>query len=105
MAMMIDASQSKTPGRYGMVVKLSQLPARIGSTHSFNTQYGLLILEIQQSIYSFLLQSVQKILHDINPAHFKLAPHAPTPGPLLNPPGVWDSASKSALKPTTARRS
>jgi len=98
MAMMMNASLSKTPRRYGKVVKLSQLPGRIGSTHSFNTQYGLLILEIQQSIYSLLLASVQKILHDINSADFKLAPHAPTPGPLLNPPGVWDSASKSALE-------
>jgi hypothetical protein len=98
MVMVLDASLSKTPRRYGRVVKLSQLPRYIGTTHSFDTQYGLLTLEIQQSIYNFLLKSVQTILHDINPADFKLAPHAPPPGPLLNPPGVWDSASKSALE-------
>jgi hypothetical protein len=98
MAMVIDASLSKSPRSYGKVVKVSQLPRHIGTTHSFHTQYGLLTLEIQQIIYSLLLKSVQKILHDINPADFKLAPHAPMPAPLVNPSGVWDSASKSALE-------
>ena len=49
MAMVIDASLSKTPRSYGKVVKVSQLPRHIGTTHSFHTQHGLLTLEIQQS--------------------------------------------------------
>lgn len=97
-AMVLDASLSKMPRTYGKLVWLSQLPRHIGTTHSFDSQYGLLTLEIQQIIYGFLLKSVQAILHDLNPADFKLAPHAPMPGPLVNPAGVWDSASKSALE-------
>jgi len=98
MAMVLDAALSRTPRKYGRVVRLSQLPRHIGTTHSFDTKYGLLTLEIQQSIYDFLLKSVQAILHDINPADFKLAPHAPMPAPLVNPAGVWNSATKSALE-------
>jgi hypothetical protein len=97
-AMVLDASLPQTPKMYGSIVWLSRLPSHIGATHSFDTQYGLLTLEIQQSIYSFLLKSVQKILHDVSPADFRLAPHAPTPAPLMNLTGVWDSATKSALE-------
>ena len=97
-AMVLDATLPQTPRMYGSIVYLSRLPRHIGATHSFDTQYGLLVLEIQQSIYSFLLRSVRQILHDISPADFRLAPHAPTPGPLVNLTGVWDSATKSALE-------
>jgi hypothetical protein len=97
-AMVIDPVLSKTPRKYGRLVWLSQLPHHIGTTHSYDSQYGLLTLEIQQSIYDFLLKSVQAILHDINPAEFKLAPHSLAPAPLVNPTGVWDSATKSALE-------
>ena len=97
-AMVLDASLPQTPRMYGSIVWLSRLPSHIGATHSFDVQYGLLTLEIQQSIYSFLLKSVQKILHDISPADFRLAPHAPIPAPLVNLTGVWDSATKSALE-------
>jgi hypothetical protein len=71
-AMVLDATLPQTPRMYGSIVYLSRLPRHIGATHSFDTQYGLLVLEIQQSIYSFLLRSVRQILHDISPADFTL---------------------------------
>lgn len=89
---------AQTPRQYGALVPVSKLPRRIGVTHSFAPVYGLLTLEIQQSIYTFLLQCAQQILHDIHPPEFRRTPHAPMPEPLLNPKGVWDTVSTHTLE-------
>jgi hypothetical protein len=90
--------KAQTPRQYGALVPVSKLPSRLGVIHSFDPIYGLLTLEIQQSIYSFLLQCVQHILHDIHPTEYRLIPHAPMPEPLSNPKGVWDTISTHMLE-------
>ena len=42
---------------------------------------GLLGLEIQKGIYSFLVSCAKLILHDVSPTAFFIAPHQPTPAP------------------------
>jgi hypothetical protein len=97
-AMLLTDSHDQTPRKYGALVPVSQLPSHIGLIHSFDPMYGLLTLEIQQSIYDFLLRCVQHILHDVHPAEYKLAPHRPVPAPLSNPTSGWDTVSQHTLE-------
>lgn len=89
---------AQSPRQYGALVPVAKLHPRIGVTHSFDPVYGLLTLEIQQSIYSFLLRCVQHILHDIHPTGYRLMPHAPMPEPLSNLKGVWDTVSTHTIE-------
>ena len=88
----------KTPRQYASISKVSNLPRKIGTAHSFTPAYGLLTLEIQHSIYRFLLRCVMSILHDIPPSDHKLAPFQTEPSPLQNPAGVWQSVSQTTLE-------
>lgn len=98
-AMLLDVGvPMQAPCKYGMLVPVSKLPPSVGVVHSYDPISGLLVLEIQRNIYGFLLRCVQQILHDIPQADYKLAPHLPSPGPLVNAPGVWETASMQTLQ-------
>ncbi|KAL1586404.1 hypothetical protein WHR41_05299 [Cladosporium halotolerans] len=88
----------QTPKQYGSVTKVAFLPRRIGAVQSYTPIYGLLILEIQQSIYGFLLKCAQAVLHDLNPADYKLAPHKQEPPPPKDSTGSWASISKHTIE-------
>jgi hypothetical protein len=88
----------KTPRQYASVVKVSAMPRRIGTAHSVTAAYGLVTLEIQQTIYRFLLRCVMSILHDIPLVDHKLAPFQTEPSPLQDPTGVWQSVSQTTLE-------
>jgi hypothetical protein len=96
--LLTNSRRQQTPRKYGALVPVSKLPPWVGRTHSFDPMYGLLTLEIQQSIYDCLLRCVQQILHDVHPADYKLAPHMTVPAPLSNPTGVWDTVSQHTLE-------
>ncbi|CAK3984295.1 Hypothetical predicted protein [Lecanosticta acicola] len=69
-----------SPTGYGRVVhgSISKLkPTEL--KHVCRSTEGLLALEIQDSIYRFLLGCAKLILHDIQPAEFCTAPHQPMP--------------------------
>jgi hypothetical protein len=98
-AMLLTIARSQqTPRKYGALAPVSKLPSWIGHVHSLDPMYGLLTLEIQQSIYDFLLRCVRQILHDVHPADYKLAPHKSNPPTLSNPTGVWDTVSQHTLE-------
>ncbi|KAI3481318.1 hypothetical protein L1887_56416 [Cichorium endivia] len=88
----------QTPKQYGTVTKVAFLPRRIGAVQSYTPIYGLLILEIQQSIYGFLLRCAQAVLHDLNPADYVLAPHKQEPPPPKDSTGSWASISKHTIE-------
>jgi hypothetical protein len=90
--------EKKSPRQYASVVKVSALPRRIGTAHSVTPAYGLLTLEIQQTIYRFLLRCVKSILHDIPPADHKLAPSQTEPPPIADPMVVWQSVSMTTFE-------
>ncbi|TLD07975.1 hypothetical protein E2P81_ATG10280 [Venturia nashicola] len=71
-----------TPRDYGMVVKSSEVSPKIARAHGFDPVYGLLVLEIQQKIYSFLLSCAKTILHDYSPDMLMSAPRQLEPTPL-----------------------
>lgn len=79
--------------RYAVCLELSQFKFLRRATE------GLLSLEIQKSIYGFLLSCVKLILHDIEPSMFFLAPHKPEPAMLGNPgPNDYPSLSTYSLE-------
>jgi hypothetical protein len=88
----------KKPRQYASVVKASALPRRIGTAHSVTAAYGLVTLEIQKTIYRFLLRCVLSILHDIPLADHKLAPFQTEPSPLQDSSGIWQSVSQTTLE-------
>lgn len=69
------------PVAYGRVLSKKE-KATYGASQKImnNAAQGLLILEIQQKIYEFLLSCVQNILHDIHPSQHFLAAHQSAPG-------------------------
>lgn len=96
--MLFQATHS--PTGYGKVVdrSITRLEA---SQLKFVTRLeeGLLALEIQKGIYSFLVSIAKLILHDIAPSDFFLAPHQPLPTmPRPKRPEKWDSLSAHALE-------
>ncbi|EMD00144.1 hypothetical protein BAUCODRAFT_145454 [Baudoinia panamericana UAMH 10762] len=76
----------RTPRTYGSIVGvLENLPCHYDVTKYIfrvHPSLGLLGLEIQAGIYTFLLGCATLILHDIDPSQFTLAPHQPPPRPL-----------------------
>ncbi|KAK3072998.1 cell agglutination protein Mam3 [Teratosphaeriaceae sp. CCFEE 6253] len=86
----------RTPTTYGKLINpLKGLPASSAkklvstSVGKMHPSLGLLGLEIQAEIYSFLLHATILILHDIDPAQYLLAAHGPIPGPLAQKRGEW----------------
>jgi hypothetical protein len=90
--------EKKSPRQYASVVKVSTLPRRIGTAHSVTPAYGLLTLEIQQTIYRFLLRCVMSILHDVPLADHKLAPFQTEPSAIQDPTTIWNSVSQTTLE-------
>lgn len=88
----------KTPRQYARVDKVSTLPRRIGTAHSVTPPYGLITLEIQQTIYRFLLRCVKSILHDVPLADHKLAPFQTEPSAIQDPRIAWQSVSQTTLE-------
>ncbi|KXT16820.1 hypothetical protein AC579_6795 [Pseudocercospora musae] len=69
-----------SPSFYGTVIT-SHIKELLPYQFKFlrRSHEGLLSLEIQQGIYRFLLSCAKRILHDIAPAQFFLAPSVPEP--------------------------
>lgn len=88
----------QTPRLYGGINKVSALPRRIGAIQSHDPTFGLLVLEIQQNIYSFLLACTRHILHDFHPSQYLLAPHQTAPRLPQSSPGSWESVSKQIIE-------
>lgn len=85
---------------YGAVLDCRTVRLKLGQHKYMNRcQEGLLALEIQQGIYSFLLKCVKLILHDVEPSMFFLAPKQPEPSlPSLAKPGEWASLAGHTLQ-------
>lgn len=73
---------SDTPADYGSVVEMSSLGSQAASSHGYNPIYGLMILEIQQRVYGFLLRCAQGVLHDIDTDDLISVPEEPEPPAL-----------------------
>ncbi|KAK5736050.1 cell agglutination protein Mam3 [Elasticomyces elasticus] len=86
-----------TPKTYGNTADLADSLRSTANLYDWAMQFvsrvdpglGLLGLEIQAGIYSFLVQCVTLILHDVVPSQFFLAPHQPVPPPLIPKRGDW----------------
>jgi len=90
----------RTPRSYGRVQCLEEARLEIAA-RSFIRQHpslGLLGLEIQAGIYSFLLQCAKTILHDIEPCHFLLAAYRPAPPPLETKKAEFRTLQDDALE-------
>ena len=89
---------AQDPRSYGKVIVCKGEEPLKKSAFMYHPSLGLLGLEIQQGIYSFLLDVVKLILHDIEPNQFFLAPHVPAPPvPHQNKEG-WLSFSAHTLE-------
>lgn len=69
----------RTPKTYGKLILKKGAAPLTKSSLKHHPSLGLLGLEIQQGIYTFLLDCVKLILHDIEPSQFFLAPQKPEP--------------------------
>ena len=70
---------SHDPRSYGKMLECDPGETIKKSASMYHPSLGLLGLEIQQGIYSFLLDCVKLILHDVEPVKFFLEPHKPAP--------------------------
>ncbi|KAK3713180.1 cell agglutination protein Mam3 [Vermiconidia calcicola] len=86
-----------TPRTYGWPVPCDSISCT-RQTIWHDTQNGLLVLEIQQRIYAFLLACTKLILHDINPGQYLLAPHQPCPPLPQALCSEWPSLSAHMLE-------
>lgn len=87
-----------TPSTYGRVLALNQASSSESRNITYPLLCGLLVLEIQQHIYNFLLSSVQHILHDIDSDQFSLAPKLPLPELPYTSSKEWLSLAAHALE-------
>ena len=86
------------PCSYGKLVAHEGPEPLKRSTSMYHPSRGLLGLEIQQGIYSFLLECVKLILHDIEPVKFFIAPHQPAPLVPKQETNDWPSFSAHQLE-------
>lgn len=78
---MLFTSKETSKG-YGIVVEVSRVPPRLVQVKGLKPIFGLLLLEIQQKIYSFLLRCVQHILRDYSMEMLMQAPEHVEPAEL-----------------------
>jgi hypothetical protein len=87
---------------YGTVVSRSKFPTEFVATHGYSPIHGLLILEIQKKIHSFLLHCVRSVLHDFNPDTLMLLSEEVESLPLESVPRSTSESSVERL--TTGSR-
>ena len=90
-------SRENLPQSYGRLVPWS-VACRNRAFEPFDPMYGLLALEIQHGIYSFLLACTELILHDIDPMQYSLAPEILEPR-LPEPKAIeWPSLTAEMVE-------
>lgn len=90
--------EARDPCTYGKIVVCKGDEPLKKSAFMYHPRFGLLGLEIQQGIYSFLLDVVKLILHDVEPDQFFLAPHVPAPPVPRQKTEGWLSFSAQTLE-------
>ena len=86
------------PRMYGKLMRDADFDKTKGSDVRHHPSIGLLILEIQQGIYNFLLSSAKLILHDINCVQYFLAPNQCTPSVPAPKTEEWPSLTRHMLE-------